>query len=278
MVWESFEVVLGRASRPVRLRMIRPKIQEDAGVLADSYGRALQIKQNPRTFCARSDIVRALNSGRRYGLVLLPHNMIRLFLLYSPCRAHTDEPLPNQSHRTLFPFFNCAVDVCPVSHALQGVAAQLPAATRVFCGHEYTVGNLQFAAAVEPQSAHVAEKLNWSRKILAVGGYTVPSTVSGIPNRQLFVSYRYSPHFLRRIELSLIEVLFQWAPYLVKTSDTYLLPSWTPVICLADRPGAAIQSVHARQRESSTRSNRRERWRGGNGASERNEEQLPPAA
>lgn len=65
-----------------------------------------------------------------------------------------------------------------VSRALQGVAAQLPAATRVFCGHEYTVSNLQFAKSVEPDSASVADKLDWSRKILANGGYTVPSTVS----------------------------------------------------------------------------------------------------
>lgn len=64
-----------------------------------------------------------------------------------------------------------------VVHALQGVAAKLPAETRVFCGHEYTVSNLQFAKSVEPESVSVADKLDWSKKILASGGYTVPSTV-----------------------------------------------------------------------------------------------------
>lgn len=65
-----------------------------------------------------------------------------------------------------------------VSNALMGVAASLPTSTRVFCGHEYTVSNLQFAKSVEPESSAVADKLDWSRKILAQGGYTVPSTVS----------------------------------------------------------------------------------------------------
>ena len=67
-----------------------------------------------------------------------------------------------------------------VSHALQGVAAKLPGQTRVFCGHEYTVSNLQFAKFVEPESVAVSEKLAWSRSILEKGGYTVPSTVSSI--------------------------------------------------------------------------------------------------
>ncbi|CAN0488785.1 unnamed protein product, partial [Scytosiphon promiscuus] len=65
-----------------------------------------------------------------------------------------------------------------VSHALQGVAAKLPAATRVFCGHEYTVSNLQFALSVEPDNKAVSDKLDWSRRVLAKGAYTVPSTVS----------------------------------------------------------------------------------------------------
>lgn len=65
-----------------------------------------------------------------------------------------------------------------VSDALQGVASKLPGATRVFCGHEYTVGNLQFAKSVEPDNVAVSDKLDWSTRILAKGGYTVPSTAS----------------------------------------------------------------------------------------------------
>lgn len=34
-------------------------------------------------------------------------------------------------------------------HALHDVCAQLPQDTQVWCGHEYTVKNLQFAQSVE---------------------------------------------------------------------------------------------------------------------------------
>ncbi|CAM9332322.1 unnamed protein product [Ectocarpus sp. 4 AP-2014] len=69
-------------------------------------------------------------------------------------------------------------DASQMSNALQGVAASLPGATRVFCGHEYTVSNLQFAKSVEPENSAVLDKLDWSRMVLAKGGYTVPSTIS----------------------------------------------------------------------------------------------------
>ncbi|CAM9102292.1 unnamed protein product [Scytosiphon promiscuus] len=69
-------------------------------------------------------------------------------------------------------------DAAQMSHALQGVAAKLPAATRVFCGHEYTVSNLQFALSVEPDNKAVSDKLDWSRRVLAKGAYTVPSTIA----------------------------------------------------------------------------------------------------
>ncbi|CAN0540317.1 unnamed protein product, partial [Scytosiphon promiscuus] len=55
---------------------------------------------------------------------------------------------------------------------------KLPGTSRVFCGHEYTVGNLQFAKSVEPDNAAVSDKLDWSTRILAEGGYTIPSTAS----------------------------------------------------------------------------------------------------
>ena len=43
---------------------------------------------------------------------------------------------------------------------------------RVFCGHEYTVNNLKFAAQVEPTSKAVQEKLAWS-KVSIIEGITV---------------------------------------------------------------------------------------------------------
>jgi len=41
----------------------------------------------------------------------------------------------------------------------------LPDDVRVYCGHEYTLSNLEFAATIEPDNAEIAEKLERVRKI-----------------------------------------------------------------------------------------------------------------
>ena len=43
--------------------------------------------------------------------------------------------------------------------ALSGKLGKLPGATRVYCGHEYTTGNLRFAAHVEPDNDAVKRAL-----------------------------------------------------------------------------------------------------------------------
>lgn len=62
-------------------------------------------------------------------------------------------------------------------HALLDVIAPLPPATRVWCGHEYTVSNLLFAQTVDAANPQVALKLEEARKERAAGRPTVPSTV-----------------------------------------------------------------------------------------------------
>jgi hydroxyacylglutathione hydrolase len=49
--------------------------------------------------------------------------------------------------------------------ALQKKLGALPDATRVFCGHEYTQSNLEFAAHVDPDNRAVREKLERVRAI-----------------------------------------------------------------------------------------------------------------
>jgi hydroxyacylglutathione hydrolase len=48
--------------------------------------------------------------------------------------------------------------------SLNEVLGALDGATRVYCGHEYTVSNLLFAASVEPGNAKVKERLAKARK------------------------------------------------------------------------------------------------------------------
>lgn len=54
----------------------------------------------------------------------------------------------------------------------------LPGATRVFCGHEYTVSNLKFAAFAEPDNEAVKAKLDRATAMRARGEVTVGSTMA----------------------------------------------------------------------------------------------------
>ncbi len=55
--------------------------------------------------------------------------------------------------------------------------AGLPDQTRVYCAHEYTLGNLRFAAAVEPGNADVLETLDAVRELRSRDAITLPSTL-----------------------------------------------------------------------------------------------------
>jgi len=58
-----------------------------------------------------------------------------------------------------------------------GKLAALPDATRVYCGHEYTVANIQFARAVEPDNEALARREAAARALRAQGKPTLPSTL-----------------------------------------------------------------------------------------------------
>lgn len=61
--------------------------------------------------------------------------------------------------------------------ALVETLGKLPDQTRVFCGHEYTVGNLKFAQHVEPNNIDVKEKMSWAQNKRTKMEPTVPSTI-----------------------------------------------------------------------------------------------------
>ncbi|CAE7736568.1 Hagh [Symbiodinium microadriaticum] len=58
-------------------------------------------------------------------------------------------------------------------HAL----AALPKNSRLFCGHEYTVGNLEYALSLEPSSNLLKDRLDAAKAKRAEGLPTVPSTL-----------------------------------------------------------------------------------------------------
>jgi hydroxyacylglutathione hydrolase len=56
--------------------------------------------------------------------------------------------------------------------------AALPDATRVYCGHEYTLANIAFAQQVEPANAALAARLERDRKLREAGKPTLPTTLA----------------------------------------------------------------------------------------------------
>ena len=61
--------------------------------------------------------------------------------------------------------------------SLQRLAA-LPAPTRIYCTHEYTLANLRFAAAVEPDNRQVRERLAAVTALRERGGCSLPSDLA----------------------------------------------------------------------------------------------------
>jgi hydroxyacylglutathione hydrolase len=59
-----------------------------------------------------------------------------------------------------------------------GRLASLPDATRVYCGHEYTKKNLEFAAMLEPGNEPLARKRKLVERKRSAGEPTVPSTIA----------------------------------------------------------------------------------------------------
>jgi hydroxyacylglutathione hydrolase len=55
--------------------------------------------------------------------------------------------------------------------------AALPAETLVYCGHEYTLSNLKFALAVEPDNAASTRYLDQCREMRARDEATIPSDI-----------------------------------------------------------------------------------------------------
>ncbi len=56
--------------------------------------------------------------------------------------------------------------------------AALPPATRVYCGHEYTLANARFALAVDPDNPRLRERTAHYEALRAEGRPTVPTTVA----------------------------------------------------------------------------------------------------
>jgi hydroxyacylglutathione hydrolase len=53
----------------------------------------------------------------------------------------------------------------------------LPADTRIYCGHEYTLANIKFAQTIEPGNAALAARAKEAAAQIAAGKPTIPTTI-----------------------------------------------------------------------------------------------------
>jgi len=67
-------------------------------------------------------------------------------------------------------------DAATMAKSLQKLAS-LPDQTLVYCGHDYTVENLKFAAGIEPDNQAIRQRLQQVRNTEQAGKPTVPSTI-----------------------------------------------------------------------------------------------------
>jgi len=66
----------------------------------------------------------------------------------------------------------------PQMHASLSKFKTLPDNTLLYCGHEYTVNNLKFAASVEPDNAVIQERLRLAEETRNLNKPTVPATLA----------------------------------------------------------------------------------------------------
>lgn len=63
--------------------------------------------------------------------------------------------------------------------SLHRLRERLPPATRVYCGHEYTLANARFAASVDPDNAALAARTREAEEARAAGRPTLPTDMAG---------------------------------------------------------------------------------------------------
>jgi hydroxyacylglutathione hydrolase len=115
---------------------------------------------------------------------------INILALHTPChtKGHISYYLTGKADEDPAVFTGDTLFVAGCGKFFEGTAEQmyqslcvtlasLPQPTRVYCGHEYTVKNLQFARTIEPENAKIAHKLAWAQQQRQPGLPTIPSTI-----------------------------------------------------------------------------------------------------
>ncbi|MEO7564864.1 MAG: hydroxyacylglutathione hydrolase C-terminal domain-containing protein, partial [Sphingomicrobium sp.] len=73
----------------------------------------------------------------------------------------------------------------------------LPADTKLYCAHEYTLSNARFAAHADPGNSAIASRLDYVEQARRAGVMTVPTTVAEELATNLFVRASDAQDFAR---------------------------------------------------------------------------------
>ncbi|XP_078435315.1 metallo-hydrolase/oxidoreductase superfamily protein [Wolffia australiana] len=143
-----------------------------------------------KVFGGSIDNVRGCTNKLENGDRLSLGGGVEILALHTPCHtkghisyfvsSKDEEPPAVFTGDTLFiagcgKFFEGTAD--QMYQSLCITLGSLPKPTRVYCGHEYTVKNLQFAATVEPENVKIKEKLSWASNQRRAKLPTIPSTI-----------------------------------------------------------------------------------------------------
>jgi hydroxyacylglutathione hydrolase len=63
----------------------------------------------------------------------------------------------------------------------------LPDATQIYCGHEYTVGNIRFAQTIEPDNKDLQARAEEAKRQVAAGQATIPTTIGEEKRTNVFL-------------------------------------------------------------------------------------------
>ncbi|XP_009146800.2 hydroxyacylglutathione hydrolase cytoplasmic [Brassica rapa] len=115
---------------------------------------------------------------------------INILALHTPChtKGHISYYVTGKDGETPAVFTGDTLFVAGCGKFFEGTAEQmhqslcvtlasLPKPTQVYCGHEYTVKNLEFALTVEPNNEKIQQKLSWARQQRQANLPTIPSTL-----------------------------------------------------------------------------------------------------
>ncbi|KAL4557288.1 hypothetical protein LXL04_035461 [Taraxacum kok-saghyz] len=143
-----------------------------------------------KVYGGNADNVKGCTNKVENGDKLSLGDSINILSLHTPChtKGHISYYVTGKEEEDPAVFTGDTLFVAGCGKFFEGTAEQmheslcvtlasLPKPTRVYCGHEYTVKNLQFAQTVEPDNEKISEKLSWAQKQRQSGLPTILSTI-----------------------------------------------------------------------------------------------------